>query len=54
MAKKSQKLWIKTPYPYDKKGEGVWTECTTPWMRYLFKWTKLPKHKGENPPEDNA
>lgn len=44
------KMWIKTPYPGEKPGEGVWTECTTNWMRRMWHFTNLPKAKAENQP----
>ena len=37
------KLWLKTPFPYDSKGEGAWHECTT---RYEIRlWHKHNKNK---------
>ena len=44
--------WIKTPYPGEAKGEGVWTLCTTPWMKRLAKRTKLPVREQEKQPEE--
>lgn len=37
------KLWIKTPYPEEKWGEGVWVECTTPYEKRM--WNKHNKKK---------
>lgn len=31
------KLWLKTPYPNEKGGEGFWKEMTTPYERRLWK-----------------
>lgn len=43
--------WIKCPFPGEKHGEGKWFKCDTPWLRYMFTWTKLPKCEtdGEEP-----
>lgn len=47
-------LWIKTPFPYDTRGEGAWHECTTTYERRLWakhnaaKWG-LPTAEGEKP-----
>jgi hypothetical protein len=43
--------WIKCPYPGEKPGQGKWYPCDTPWLKYFYTWTKLPKHEGDNPPE---
>ena len=41
---KTTDLWIKVPYPYDKRGEGVWINCRTPYEKRL--WEKHNKGKG--------
>tara|TARA_R110000851_G_scaffold115675_4_gene241623 strand:- start:6652 stop:6810 length:159 start_codon:yes stop_codon:yes gene_type:complete len=30
------KLWIKTPFPNEKAGEGDWHECTTRYEKRLW------------------
>lgn len=45
-------MWIKTPYPGDRVGEGVWVLCKTPYMKRLYKWTKLPKCKQKEAPSE--
>jgi len=48
------KMWIKCPYPGEKVGEGKWFECTTPYLKRLYKakWCKLPKMESENDPNN--
>jgi len=51
------KLWIKTPYPYDKPGDGKWVECTTPyekrmWQKHNKRDTGLPTAKQKEVPDE--
>ena len=50
------KLWLKTPFPGEKNGDGVWHECATPYEKRLwFKHNKnkwLPTVKAEEAPEE--
>lgn len=46
------KKWIRCPYPGEKPGQGRWFECNTPWLNYLFTWTKLPKCQSSTEPEE--
>lgn len=51
--------YIKTPFPGESRGEGVWKHCTT-WyeINVLFPKHKelgkkgLPTYEGENPPNE--
>ena len=52
-----KKMWIKTPFPGERPGEGTWMECNTPYSRFLYNKHKksgiLPVAYQKDKPEDD-